>query len=89
MMTILHLTTNGSEEFCDRLKHIKDTLYWSCASRVESLNEKILSMMRKSGCYQIGIGLESGSENVLKWLDKKTTPQILEDGIRRIHSAGG
>jgi radical SAM superfamily enzyme YgiQ (UPF0313 family) len=85
-----HFTLNDEwlEEFCDRLIHLGDIFRWSCASRVESLNDKILRTMRQAGCYQIGVGVESGSENILRWLAKGTTTDIMEKGIRRIHLAG-
>jgi radical SAM superfamily enzyme YgiQ (UPF0313 family) len=63
-------------------------LAWSCASRVEALDEALLARMRRAGCYQIGVGGESGSTEVLKRLDKRLTVNRLDAGIRRIRDAG-
>lgn len=63
-------------------------LRWSCASRVEMLDERLLAKMYSAGCYQIGVGGESGSAEVLKRLGKKITVSRLEAGIRRIRAAG-
>jgi len=38
---------------------------------VQTLDEEILYSMKKSGCYRISIGIESGSERVLKDIIKK------------------
>lgn len=46
---------------------------WFAQTRSDCLNEKMLYYMRKSGCKTLGIGVESGSEEILKRLDKDET----------------
>lgn len=76
------------DEFLERCIAEPAPLAWSCASRVELLDDALLARMRRAGCYQIGVGGESGSAEVLKRLDKRLTVSRLEDGIRRMHAAG-
>jgi anaerobic magnesium-protoporphyrin IX monomethyl ester cyclase len=38
--------------------------------RADRVDEELLTMMKKSGCYYFGIGIESGSEKVLRMMDK-------------------
>jgi radical SAM superfamily enzyme YgiQ (UPF0313 family) len=76
------------DEFIDRCAAEPAPLAWSCASRVEVLDKALLARMQCAGCYQIGVGGESGSTEVLKRLDKRLTVTRLEAGIRRIRDAG-
>lgn len=45
---------------------------WMCESRVSSLNKQIIRRMRKSGCIRIAIGVESGSDRILRRIKKGT-----------------
>jgi len=67
------------EEICYGLIEKKWGLTWSCQARCDMLNSRILSLMKKAGCWQIGLGIESGSDKILKILKKGET----KDKIRR------
>lgn len=60
-------------EFCKRIKEEKLDFSWSCFGRVNLVNEKLIETMANSGCSDIFYGLESGSEEVLKKIEKKIT----------------
>lgn len=57
-------------EFCDRV--IKDNLQinWACISSVNLLEENLFKKMVQAGCIKINLGIESGSERILKSLNK-------------------
>ncbi|MGD0794012.1 MAG: radical SAM protein [Dehalococcoidales bacterium] len=46
---------------------------WACSARVDSVNDKILKLMKKAGCFFINYGFESGSQRMLDSMNKKTT----------------
>ncbi len=48
-------------------------LIWGCQSRVDTINEELMSTMRRSGCVQIDFGVESGSQRVLDEIIGKKT----------------
>ncbi len=75
-------------EFCNRLELASTKLRWSCASRVEPLSRPILDQMRRAGCTQLGIGVESSSDRILQWLNKSTTFGTVRQTLREIHAAG-
>ena len=50
---------------------------WAAISRVDRVDEEMLSLMRQAGCVQISYGVESGSERIRRRLNKGfTTAQI-------------
>ena len=75
-------------EFCDRLELANTNLCWSCASRVEQLSRLMLERMRRAGCIQLGIGVESSSDRILQWLNKSTTFSVVRQTLGDIHAAG-
>jgi radical SAM superfamily enzyme YgiQ (UPF0313 family) len=43
----------------------KYNIIWGCQSRVDSINEKLMKIMKECGCVQIDFGVESGSQRIL------------------------
>ncbi len=56
---------------CKILK--KYNMIWGCQSRVDTINEKIIKVMKKSGCVQVDFGVESGSQRILDEIIFKRT----------------
>jgi radical SAM superfamily enzyme YgiQ (UPF0313 family) len=65
-------------EVCKKIIDKELEITWNAISRVDCINEEILFWMRKAGCIQISYGVESGSEKIRNFLQKKiTTDDIL------------
>lgn len=58
-------------EFCKRVKEENLDFQWSCFGRVNLVDERLLETMANSGCNGIFYGLESGSEEILRKIDKE------------------
>ncbi len=52
------------------------------------VNDDLLVRMKKSGCYALRMGLESGSERVLKLISKDVKLPMLENAVRRASEVG-
>ncbi len=61
-------------KLCSLLK--KRNYVWRAPVRADLLDEKLAFEMKKAGCVEVTVGVESGSEKVLKLCGKKTTPGI-------------
>lgn len=59
-------------EFCDRLIEENIRINWECNTRVDHIDEELLRKMKVAGCNGIKVGIETGSERVLKLLNKRT-----------------
>jgi len=44
---------------------------WNCYSRVDTINKNLLQIMKSAGCYHVKYGVESGSNRVLKLMNKQ------------------
>ncbi|MDD5571322.1 MAG: radical SAM protein [Bacteroidales bacterium] len=67
----LTLKKSWLKQLCDELA--KRKMQWICGTRVDVVDEKILQMMKFSGCKYISYGIESGSNKVLNDIIKKET----------------
>jgi anaerobic magnesium-protoporphyrin IX monomethyl ester cyclase len=73
-------------ELADEILRRKLKLSFHAECRVDSLDDVVLSRLRKSGFDQILLGLESGSEQTLKrWAKGQTVQQNLE-AINKVRS---
>ena len=59
---------------------------WACPNgvRIDSLDVELLKIMERSGCYSFALGIESGSDRVLKMMRKGTLSQQIRQKIRLI-----
>jgi radical SAM superfamily enzyme YgiQ (UPF0313 family) len=73
-------TTNRDRvfELCQGIRDRKLNFLWSCDTRVDVLREDLIREMRLAGCERMSLGVESGSPEILKAINKKITiKQIL------------
>lgn len=68
---IFTLKLNRVEEFCREFA--KREVTWRCWSRTDTLDRQKLMIMKDSGLTSITLGVESGSDRVLRAINKKTT----------------
>ncbi|MBC8414036.1 MAG: radical SAM protein [Nitrospira sp.] len=53
--------------------------------RLSTLDEEILSLLEKAGCYSLGLGIESGSLNTLKNMKKAQSLDEIREKVELIH----
>jgi radical SAM superfamily enzyme YgiQ (UPF0313 family) len=56
--------------FCSFLMSKHPWVSWDCDSRVDAINENLLTIMKGSHCEKIAFGVESGSPRILKSINK-------------------
>ncbi len=61
---------------------------WVCNSRPDHVNPKLLEKIRAAGCWMIGYGLESGSDEMLGAMNKKTTVEQNREAVIMAKRAG-
>lgn len=76
------------EKFCETLKKEKLGITWSCQTRADALDVELLRQMKSAGCVQLEIGVESGSDKVLKTLSKGAYVDDLKEKFIQIKHLG-
>lgn len=61
---------------------------WVCNSRVDTVSPRLLKAIREAGCWMIGYGIESGSQQVLDAVRKGTTLFDAVLAVRMAHEVG-
>lgn len=71
-------------EFCEKRNRYFPELLWSCTGRVNiiSNDEKMVKLMKKSGCVLISYGFESGSQRMLNSMKKGITTKQMEKVVK-------
>lgn len=79
-------------EFCAGLTELSRRLgvkpVWACQARVDTVSEELMLAMKRAGCRQVELGIESGSDKVLKALGKNTTVAKILPAIETVKRAG-
>ncbi len=71
-------------EFCKMIMARGMRINYKISSRVDCLDDEVYGHLRKSGCYRIHFGVESGSDETLRYLEKGITVEQ----IRRAFALG-
>jgi len=78
----------NKRKVADICSHIRGLdLQWSTLSRVDTIDEDLLTQVRDAGCIEIKFGVESGSQRILNAMHKNITPDDIRNALRLAHSA--
>ncbi|MBI5653985.1 MAG: radical SAM protein [Chloroflexi bacterium] len=61
---------------------------WTCNSRVDYVDEELLALMGKAGCWMIAWGIESGNYEILKHAHKGADPAKAQRALTWSRQAG-
>ncbi len=75
-------------ELCDLIIERRHKFRWSVRTRVDCVDQVALERLRKAGCYKLHMGVESGSEEVLKRMKKGITLKQVEKTFKLANEAG-
>lgn len=75
-------------DICELILNSGLDINWSCLGRVDNIEEHLLRQMKKAGCWQIGFGIESGSQDILDFTKKGINLDEAARAIRIAKKAG-
>lgn len=76
------------EEICNAIIDEKLQLSWSCFARIDFVDEDILRLMKRAGCWQISYGIESGEQRILDEEKKHLKLEQIECAVRMTKKFG-
>jgi len=76
--------------FCEVMRRRAPGITWTCPNgvRVDTLDEEMLAAMKGAGLYFLSVGIESGSDRILRKMKKSLEVAKIEEKIRVIRQAG-
>jgi anaerobic magnesium-protoporphyrin IX monomethyl ester cyclase len=82
------LNKKRTEKICELLLESNLDITWICDTRVDTIDEELLKLMKESGCTRVKVGVESGSERILKMVKKKITKKQIREAVAHIKGEG-
>ncbi len=79
------------KEICNTIIEEGIEIYWDSNARVDTIaniSENILDLLKKSGCLHIFLGVESGSEKILKSYNKQIKKKDVLKSAERLKKKG-
>ena len=78
------LDINRSKEICKLMIKENIKIKWGLPNgiRVDKLDDELVLLMKKAGCHEISLGIESVDNEILKELKKGTTLETIENAIK-------
>ncbi len=74
--------------FCDIFVKNKINLPWRCMARYDNIDAEVLSSLKKAQCQGLYFGLESGSDRILKAMNKKINLDMIIEKSEMVYNAG-
>ncbi len=85
---IFTLDPKRVKELCKGIVEKRIKLVFYCEGRVNSQDPEMFKAMKQAGFSSILFGIESGSQKVLKYLQKGTTPALARTAVKNARAAG-
>lgn len=59
------------EQFTEEVESRNVQFSYECISRADRLNEEVIKLLKRSGCFRVWIGAESGSQKIIDAMDRR------------------
>lgn len=81
---------NRAKEICRLMLKENIKIPWNLGNgvRVDRVDQEFLDLAKKAGCYQVGLGFESGDQNSLNSVDKGITLEQAERCMAMVKKSG-
>ena len=83
-----NLPSLHAREICRRLIDEELDIRWWSILYPKDVDEELAELMARAGCEQVAVGFESGSERMLKSMNKKFTGQEVRQISKRFSDHG-
>lgn len=69
-------------DICKGLVEKKNDIIWAIRDRVDRVEEDVLCYLKKSGCYRIHLGIETGSDEVMQNIKKRISVEQARKAVK-------
>lgn len=85
---IFGLDHDWVRQFAEEVKKREAAIPFKIQSRANLMTDETVGDLKKAGCVEVWMGVESGSQAVLDAMDKGLTLNSVRSARRRLHNAG-
>ena len=82
------VNTSWVGKICAEIRERNLDVIWACEARANTMTPEFARLLKSGGCWQITIGIESGSPRILERIKKKITREQVKNTVRWAHEAG-
>jgi anaerobic magnesium-protoporphyrin IX monomethyl ester cyclase len=76
------------EEFTTIVEERQLKFNYECISRADRMNETVIDLLKRSGCFKIWIGAESGSQKIIDAMDRRVDVMKVRNIIQQTQANG-
>jgi radical SAM superfamily enzyme YgiQ (UPF0313 family) len=73
---------------CELIEKRNLNIRFKISARANTIQPNMITALKRAGCYRIHIGVESGTQRLLDYLQKDITIEQIKQAFRTIHNAG-
>jgi anaerobic magnesium-protoporphyrin IX monomethyl ester cyclase len=80
---IFTVKRNRAKEICEGLitRGLNEKVQWWCQTHVNTLDEELVVLMKSSGCKLVGLGIETGDDDIFKKMGKGINKEKVKKAI--------
>jgi len=87
--SLINYNTKWLEDFCSLVVKNNLNIKWEAQIRItKDFSVELAKLLKKSGCFNLFIGLESGSDKILKYMNKGFNIDTAIDFFKKLYKAG-
>lgn len=75
-------------EFCERMTEMDLGVTWNAYIRGDCFSDQMASVMKKAGCHQVILGVETGNAKIAKRMGKPITQERYIEAVKIAHRHG-
>lgn len=75
-------------KICEEIIRKNLKIFWGCLTRADNLDIWLVQLMKKAGCREVQVGVESGDEKILKSINKNVSLKDIENSFKILKKAG-
>lgn len=76
------------KDFTEEIERRGLRIAYECITRADRMNDEAIDLLKRSGCVQVWVGAESGSQAVIDAMDRRVDVQRVRDMIKSARKAG-
>ncbi|KGE16522.1 B12-binding domain-containing radical SAM protein [Paenibacillus wynnii] len=77
-----------AKQVCELLSELNPLRKWRTVTRIDRIDQEIIGLMKKSGCYKIGFGIETLSKPLQRSIRKSYDESKLKESLLMVKDSG-